>query len=193
MKKTLLASVAALGIMATSALATEYFFDKSVGYWTVIGHPGDAENNLNPACITQARWDDGSNFQLIQDLADGELLIEFTNNDWNVEGPYNDGNLLDLTMNMYGRRGVESYNVKFILVDKNTIQIRGIDYKTFLPDFMNYNKMVMIMPGDMQNSEMRLENSTAAIGLMTKCLDESDKIGTQKSLEKFKRGPEQGA
>ena len=193
MKKTLLASVAALGIMATSASAIDYWFEKSVGHWEIFGHPGDPENNLNPGCILQTKWEDGSYMLLIQDLSSGEMLIEFTNNDWNVAGPYGSDNVLDLTMNMYGRRGgVQSYNVKFFLIDKNTIQIRGIDYKTFLPSFMNYNKMVLIMPGDIQNSEVPLENSTNAVNIMGQCLDAADQGATQKSLEKFKRGPEQG-
>ena len=193
MKKALFASAVALGLMVSSVSATDLFFEKTVGHWDIFGHPGDAATNSNPACILQTKWQDGSYMQLIQDLADGEMLIEFTNNDWNVEGPYGEGTL-DLTMNMHGRRGgIESFNVKFVLVDKNTIQIRGIDYKSFLPAFMNYNKMVLIMPGDIQNSEVPLENSTNAVGIMGQCLDAADKGAAQKSLEKFKRGPEQGA
>lgn len=192
MKKTLLASVAALSLFTTSAFSIDYWFEKSVGHWEIFGHPGDPSTNVNPACILQTKWQDGSYMLLIQDLMDGEMLIEFTNNDWNVAGPYGEDAIADLTMNMYGSRGsVQSFNVKFILIDKNTIQIRGIDYKSFLPSFMNFNKMVLIMPNDIQNSEVLLENSTNAIGIMTQCLDESDKLGAQKSLDKFKRGPEQ--
>ena len=176
MKKSFLTATVASLMMTSAVLANDgsRFFDNSVGIWSVIGLHASSENGTNPACIAATSWEDGSYFNLIQDLADGELFIEFTNNDWNVTGPYNEG-FLDMTMNFYGNNRVDSRKVKFKLTDKNTIMIHGIDHKTFIPLFMNYSKIVMIMPGDISNSEIPLKDSTRAMNLLTQCLKQSEK------------------
>ena len=197
-KKMLLATTAC-AMLVTSAFAdTNRFYEDSVGYWSIWGHPGDASQNLNKACITSAFWDDGSQFMLIQDLADGEMLIELTNNEWNILGPYGEeAGQLELTLNMYKGSKVLSQPAYFVLVDKNTIQIRGIDYKKFLPGFMGKDKIVFIMPGEILNAEVPLENSSKAIQSMTKCIETGEHVETAPPLDKFERknpapkGPEQ--
>lgn len=201
MFKKMLYTTTACAVMATSAIAeVQYFFQTSVGHWTISGHPGEPSQNINPACITSTTWQDGSSFLLIQDLADGEMLLELNNNEWNIEGPYNEeAGQLELTMNMYRGRGeLESWTAYFVLTDKNTIQIRGMDFKKFLPGFMNKDRIVFVMPGDILNAELNLDNSTRAIGEMTKCLDAADNIEKNQSLDKFgkkakQKGPDQGA
>lgn len=185
--KKLLTIIATLCV-CSSAYAVEYFFDKSVGFWSVYGHPGT--NSLNPACVTTANWDDGSYLNLIQDLKDGELLIELKNNEWDVS----DADLTaqyDMTLNMYSsnKSKVKSWKVKFNFLSKNTIQIRGLDYKTFLPAFINFGKMILIPPGTMPNAEISLENSSAAVDIMAQCLDASkthkfDSNSTDGSIQK---------
>ena len=196
-KKALLTTTACL-LLATSAFSSDSrrFFESTVGPWTVIGHLGDSKNNVNPACVTHTRWRDGSEFYLIQDLADGELYIDFTNNQWNVRGPYGkDAGNLELTINMYrGNTVVESWNAYFTLVDKNTIQVRGIDFRKFLPGFVNMTKIVMVMPGTIPNAEISLSNSGRAVNLMTRCMQESDRFIDNKTLDEFNkhRGRGQG-
>jgi hypothetical protein len=198
MFKKMLLTTAACAMMVTSAFATTNFYEDSVGYWSIWGHPGDASQNLNKACIVSMKWDDGSTFLLIQDLVDGELLIEVNNNEWNIEGPYEDeAGQLELTLNMYkGRDGVTSTAAYFTLLDKNTIQIRGIDYKKFLPNFMGMDRALFIMPGTIQNAEIPLQNSAKAIQSMTNCMDAGEKSVPLDKFEKQKpkaTGPEQGA
>lgn len=200
MFRKMLLTTTACAMMATSAMAqVQNFYEDSVGYWSIWGHPGDASQNLNKACITSTTWDDGSQFMLIQDLADGELLIEMTNNDWNILGPYGEeAGQLELTLNMYkGTKSVISQTAYFTLVDKNTIQVRGIDYKKFLPGFMGKDRLVFIMPGEILNAEIALENSSKAIQSMTKCIETGEHVETAPPLDKFERktpapkGPEQ--
>lgn len=167
MKKFLTATAMSLALVAP-ALA-DNFFDTSVGYWRVFGFPGDGETN--PSCIASASWDDGSSFLLIQDLADGELLLEMNNNGWNVEGPYETTH--NMTLNMYSNGSVQSWQAVFNLVDKNTIQIRGLDHEKFLKSFMSYDKMVMIMPGTVENAEVQLRDSRKAVNLMGQCMREA--------------------
>ena len=59
----------------TAALAEQVFFSAPNlrGNWQVIGTSGD--QTLNPACKLIMTWQDGSSFELIKDLADGELYI----------------------------------------------------------------------------------------------------------------------
>ena len=196
----MLLTTTACAMMATATFAGDVknFYEDAVGYWSIWGHPGNKEENLNKACIVSAKWDDGSNFLLIQDLDDGELFIEMTNNEWNIEGPYGDeAGQLELTLNMYKGQKVINNTAYFHLLDKNTIQIRGIDYKKFLPDFMGMSKAVFIMPGTIQNAEIYLENSAKAIESMTKCMDAGDHVQTPPPLDKFEKktpapkGPEQ--
>jgi hypothetical protein len=165
-KKMLMATAMSLALVTPTF--ADNFFDQSVGYWRVFGFSGDSETN--PSCIASASWDDGSTFLLIQDLADGELLLEMNNNIWNVEGPY--GNSHQMTLNMYSGNRVESWQATFTLIDKNTIQIRGLDHEKFLKAFTVYDKMVMIMPGTVENAEVQLKNSRNAVGLMGQCLRE---------------------
>ena len=192
-KKILLAATTA-SVMSSAVLAANdggRFYDNSVGIWSVVGLYANSENGTNPACVASTSWQDGSYFNLIQDLADGELLIEFTNNDWNVTGPYGEG-LLDMTMNFYGNNRVDSRQVKFKMMDKNTIVIHGIDHNTFLPLFMNYSKVVMIMPGDVQNSELTLKDSTRALNLLTQCLKQSEKENLSAPANNTGGGMQQG-
>jgi len=188
LKKTLLTTTA-IAILTTTAYAAELkkFFDVSVGPWTIIGHTRDA--NLNPACLTITTWRDGSKFLLIQDLADGELYIEFLNNQWNVRGPYGkDAGPLELTMVMYrGNTVVQSWGANFTLTNKNTILIRGIDFRKFLPGFVEMTKIVLIMPGTIPNAEISLNGSARAINLMTRCLQEADNAIDNKTLEEFNK------
>lgn len=175
MKKTIIATIA-LCLAYSSAYAVDYFFDKSVGFWSVVGHPGstDPSNKLNPACIANTKWDDGSYLNLISDLVDGELLIEFKSNEWNITDVDLDKQY-ELTLNMYTRNksSVKSWPAKFNFLSKNTIQIRGIDAEAFLPAFVGYNLMVIIPPGTIPNANVGLENSSKAIDLMTQCFDAS--------------------
>lgn len=188
MKKLL--TIVAMLCVCSSAYAVEYFFDKTVGFWSIYGHPGEKSDtkNLNPACITTAHWDDGSYINLIQDIANGELHIELRNNEWNVGDADLDA-AYDLTLNVYNKSSVKSWKANFKFLSKNSIQIRGLDYKTFLPAFMNFSKMVFIMPGTITNAEISLQNSTAAINLMAECLDASktrkfDPNSTDGSIQK---------
>lgn len=200
-KKALLTTTACI-MLATSSLAegVQHFYSDSVGYWSIWGHPGDPSENLNKACVTSAVWDDGSQFMLIQDLVDGEMLLELTNNEWNITGPYGEeAGQLELTVNMYKGSKVLSQTAYFVLVDKNTIQIRGIEYKKFLPGFMGKDRLVFVMPGDILNAEIALQNSSKAIQSMTKCIEQSENVETPPALDKFERksaplgkGPEQG-
>lgn len=174
-------------LFCSSAYATDFFFQKSIGYWTVFGHPGSFdEKKLNPACILATDWDDGSYVNLIQDLKDGELLLELKNNAWNI-GDVDLTKIYEMTLNFYGNDGkVQSWPTRFKFLSKNTVQIRNLDIKNFISDFKEFDKMVFIMPGTITNVTVGLNNSKDAIGIMIQCLDVSK--GNRKPSESIQQG-----
>lgn len=157
------------------AYAVDYFFSERVGVWDIIGHPGDTEKKLNPACIARTSWQDGSYLLLIQDLKDGELLMEFQNLEWDISSDFDKQYPFKINVYSGDKSSARSWDAYFILSNKNTISIRGLDYKEFLPAFMNYSSMKFIMPGNIPNAVVSLENTTKAIGIMTDCLKVAEK------------------
>lgn len=158
-----------------TAFSANYFYEQQVGFWTVYGHPGNQESKLNPACIAQTTWKDGSYFLMISDLTDKELHLEFKNNEWDIQDKF--GQEFELTLNVYTSNDsdVQSWKAYFWLVDKNTIKIRGLDPKTFLPAFMNYSRMKFIMPGTITNASVDLKNTTKVVGLLVDCIKVAEK------------------
>lgn len=162
-------------LLSTTSFASSFFFEKSVGPWVVLGHPGDKKEELNPACIAKTRWEDASELLIIQDLTNGELHLEFKNNEWDISDEF--GKQYELTLNVYAKNNssVKSWQVYFILVNKNSINIRGLDQKSFLNAFMNFATMKFIMPGNIPNAVVDLKNTTKVIDLMTDCLKVAEK------------------
>lgn len=72
MKRFLLATAFAVIATAASATPTNFYDGGSVGNWTVFGNPGEGQQA--PACVSETTWDDGSKFQLIKDVADGDTF-----------------------------------------------------------------------------------------------------------------------
>ncbi len=89
MRKYISTTLAAMLFTSSAFAANETFFREDVrpGPYYVYGVTNDAEKNTNPACYTEVTWRDGSKFQLIRDLADGELYIFFQNMTWNINDP----------------------------------------------------------------------------------------------------------
>jgi hypothetical protein len=159
-------------LMTSSALAasqTFYNVDVRPGPYYVYGVTADSEKNDNPACYAEVTWRDGSKFQLIRDLADGELYIFFRNATWNISDPA--GNYR-LRMNFHNRNGqVNGLNFEYRLINKNTIVIRNIIKEQFLPLFASNSKSILVMPGSIQNAEFDLTGSTNALAEISKCVD----------------------
>jgi hypothetical protein len=64
----------------TTAFAQQVFFSTPNlrGNWQVVGDNGT--ETLHPTCKLIMLWQDGSSFELIKDLTDGELYILMVNN-----------------------------------------------------------------------------------------------------------------
>lgn len=175
MKK--ITSFIAAMLMTTSAFAqAQQFYNVDVrpGPFYVYGVTSNGQANDNPACYAEVGWRDGSKFQLIRDLADGELYIFLRNNTWNIlDAPGN----YSMRINFHGRNGtITGLDFDYRLINKNTIVIRNIIKERFLPLFSQNSKMVLVMPGSIQNAEVDLTGSTLALGEISKCVDASSAV-----------------
>lgn len=168
MFKKIAASLSVLMFLSTASFADEIFYQGGqVGSWSVFGNSGNATQN--PACVAEVTWDDGSKFQLIKDLKDGEFYIWFKNNEWNIIDP--PGNY-SFRMNIVNRAGqVAGGDMAYQLVNKNTISVRNLDVDSFIGPFMEMTEIRFIMPGDIGNAFIPLNGSTAAIEKLVQCLD----------------------
>jgi len=172
MRKFVSATLAAM-LFSSSAFAAGiefYNVDVRPGAYYVKGVTADTDGGSgNPACYAEVNWRDGSRFQLIRDLADGELYIFFRNSTWNIsDAPGN----YRLRMNFHNRSGgVSGLNFEYRLVNKNTIVIRNIIKEDFLPLFSNNSKAIIVMPGNIQNAELDLTGSTKSLTEISNCVD----------------------
>ena len=171
MKKFVSATLAAMLFTSSAFAAGKEFYNVDVrpGLYYVKGVTADVDGGSgNPACYAEVNWRDGSRFQLIRDLADGELYIFFRNNTWNIgdaPGTYN------LRANFHRNANISGLDLQYQLIDKNTIVIRNLRKDQFLPLFSANQKVTFVMPGTIQNAEFDLTGSSNALTEISKCVD----------------------
>ena len=141
------------------------FYQAQVRDWQVWGKP--KHENLNPSCNGEKQYQDGSFFSLIRDLEDGELYVLFHNVTWNIT---DDPGNYQMRINFYKGRDVVSLPAVYELLNKNTLRIRAINPDRFLPPFLDYSRMVFIMPGSITNAEIGLTGTRAVVAEMSKCV-----------------------
>ena len=163
--KTIGAVFASAMLFTSAAFAQMTFYETKIRDWIVFGKP--QQEQLNPSCNGEKGYQDGSFFSLIKDLADGELYILFHNVTWNITD--NPGNY-QMRINFYRGNSVFSLTANYELLNKNTLRIRAIDPSKFLPAFMDFSRMVFIMPGTIQNAEISLAGTTAVVAAMSECI-----------------------
>ena len=187
MKKLVSGTLAAMLFTSSAFAASQQFFNVDVrpGPYYVFGVTANAEKNDNPACYAEVNWRDGSRFQLIRDLADGELYIFLRNNAWNISDP--PGNYR-MRINFLNRSGqTTGLNFDYRLINKNTIVIRNIIKEQFLPLFANNTRAIMVMPGSIQNAEIDLTGSSRTLTEISNCVD------VARSVDLYPEGqPQQG-
>lgn len=171
--KKLFTIVVAIFFMATTSFAADNFFYKnSSGQWDVFGHAGNS--TLNPACVMQTNWNDGSKLLVIQDLSDGELYIHFSHKKWNVKGPYNKN--YQLTLRFIDSRNILNLKAEFTLTNSDSIVIRGIKHEVFLDPFVVSDTMVFVMPGDVPDVSVGLRGTRNIFDYVKECMRESQNV-----------------
>lgn len=180
MKKFLLASVFSI-VAATSAFADDLFYSNFAGQWQISGSPGDEV--LNPSCSANFHYNDGSEFRLIKDLDDDELYIFFKNTDWNIRDMT--GEVYSVRLNFLGSRGTVTGGIMpYVLLNKNSIHIRNISGKAFIPDFAALSRLQFVMPGTIQNTTITLNSSNQAVNALVECYN----VAKARSIKKIVKG-----
>lgn len=166
MKNKIICALTLTAMLFTSAaFAQNTFFHTTIRDWIVYGK--DKNEQLNPSCNGEKKFQDGSFFSLIRDLADGELYILFHNVTWSItDSPGN----YQMRINFYRGNTVASETATYELLNKNTLRIRSIDPSRFLPLFMEYQKMLFIMPGTIPNAEILLNGAMNVVASMSDCI-----------------------
>jgi hypothetical protein len=175
-----------IGMMLISniSIAAEgsYFYNEKVSDWTVAGYTGDP--SVNPSCFVRKDWADGSAFELVKDLEDGELYIWFQNNGWNIidePGEY------EMRLNIHYYDGdINGNNFGYLLINKNTIVIPQIEVESFVTAFHDGTNMVMVMPGDIENAEVSLDKSKYSLELLAECIDKSKGVDLNSTKDEIK-------
>ena len=171
--KQLFTTVVAIFFMVTTSFAYDNFFYKNAsGQWNIFGHSGN--HTLNPSCVMQTSWKDGSNLLVIQDLFDGELYINFLNKKWNMQGPYN--KKYELTLRFIKGKNTIDFNAEFILTNNDSIVIRDIKHKAFLDSFSTSDTMIFIVHGDTPDISVGLKGSSNILDSLKECMFESQNV-----------------
>lgn len=172
MRKFVSASLAAMLFTSSAFAAGREFYNVDVrpGPYYVLGVTADVDGgSANPACYAEINYRDGSRFQLIRDLADGELYIFLRNTSWNIsDAP---GNYQLRANFVRNSQVVSGLNFQYRLVNKDTIVIRNIKKETFLPLFTANESINIIMPGSIQNGTIDLTGSSRALEEISKCIN----------------------
>ena len=172
-----LAIIATTIALSTSVVAAESgyeFYSNQSQNWYIGGYSGDS--TTNPACYTEFSFQDGSSFQLVKDLKDGEVYIFFRNMQWNI---IDDPGQYSLRMNLTtsgGNINPASGEYYFQLINKNTVSINQLNADEFIPGFMNSAEIGLIMPGDIENAYIPLDGSSRATELLADCIDKSEQV-----------------
>jgi hypothetical protein len=177
--KKLFTSALVFAFMTSSALA-QTFYDQYSGGWNIFGVTGS--NGKNPACVMSYKFQDGSDFQLVKDLADGELYIWLQNMEWDIADEVNKP--YPLRINFYNKNGeVVGGDFEYYLQTKNTIAIRALDVNTFIPVFMEMATMRLIPTGTIQNAQIPLEGTRDGVNKLAACIEyyEKNKPSSEKN------------
>lgn len=168
MLKRILLSLTILFTSTISVLSQQDFFTEKADNWIIVGRP--SVDNKNAFCGAELSFRDGSAFTLYKDLIDGEVYIVLSNTRWNIGDPPQSRSKLRL--NFVSRGGdVKGGTIDYLLLNKNTIVIPGINSGAFIPDFMARHKLEIIMPGTIENATIPLDGTTRAVELLAKCVD----------------------
>lgn len=154
-------------LMITPSFAQNYiaFYKNESRHWIVEGVP--KRDQLNPICRATTSWNDGSEFNFIIDLVDGELYILFINNSWDIGDPVN--KFYNFRMNVHSGNNIRGFNGEYELLSKNTIRVRNID-KKFVDYFADADEFRFIMPGSINNAKINLTGSGHATAQLSQCV-----------------------
>lgn len=184
-----------LAVSSAFSETNPIFFKQSVGTWVVLGHKGDS--TIRPACVIGRHWTDGSSMQLIFDLSDNEFYIRVENTAWEIGDPPgvygNRPGTNPAKIVFLGNNGNSNSTVYYELHSKNLILIRNLNPVPFMRDFIAASRLRIVMPGNIQNVDIDLNDPISASELLVSCLESSKNIKLDIPEEVKPKKKEQGA
>lgn len=170
MKKVILGAIAALVMTAGAAFsASEKFYAKETGQWIVEGiKDGDLVY-----CAASTFWSDGSFFTFyITD--DDRATIIIHNTKWNIGDPVGHFKGYQATFSFFGDLDPYQGKADYELQDAQTIVIPNIT-KNFYEQWIKYNVLSIVMPGDITKMDIGLSGTSAAVLNLGECLTKVEK------------------
>lgn len=162
-RKSILASIVALGLIATPALALSQFFHVQSGQWSIEGYSG--EKNF---CSAKSYWQNGSYVSLFIMRGSNTMSLIVHNTEWYLNG--NIGEYYNGKIVFTGKIGTDSGTAPFELLDSQTIAFRDVT-NSFLENWIKYRTMKIVMPNNIPNLNIGLSGTAAATEAFVVCVE----------------------
>lgn len=163
--KTILAIIGSLMIMVSTAFAETPFFNHESGQWTIEGYRGDMNY-----CSASTFWDDGSFLTFFVTDKDEAHIVVY-NKKWNIIDPVGHFPEYQATIRFFGDYPAKQGTIDYDLKDNQTVVLTNVNTK-FLDNWIKYQVMVLVMPGDIGEMKIGLSGTKDAVGLMGDCLNQ---------------------
>lgn len=163
MKKLLIGACMSLMLMVGAAQA-EQFYDQNTGQWTVEGYRGDTNY-----CAASTFWDNGSYVTFFVTDKDVASIIVH-NTQWNIGDPIGYFNGYTATLRFFGKYPSEQGTINYELKDTQTVILHNVNSE-FLNDWIKFEAMNIVMPGDIGQLTVGLAGTKDAVAYMGDCLN----------------------
>ncbi len=143
--------IAAMTLSPAAVSADDrHFFEAQISNWAILGQK--SVDSRNPTCSAEKTWTDGSFWTIYHDLKDQEPYFVIRNVDWSFSRSEQDRKEFSARLNFRGARGgLEGGAVSYEILSKDSIRVRNLYRDRFVPQFMKFANMLLVMPGSHDN------------------------------------------
>lgn len=164
MRKTLLAAVAAITLLATPALAAlNQFYHVQSGQWSIEGYTGDKN-----FCSAKTYWQNGSYVSLFVMRNSETFSLIVHNAEWDLLGQ--PGVFYDGTMVFTGQAGLRVLDGRFEMLDSQTIAFRDMT-RSFLRSWIDFRDMKIDLGSGIPTMLVGLSGTADATSAYIACID----------------------
>ena len=175
MRKFLTGAIASLALLTTAAIAednADKFYNYEAGQWLVEGFKGELS-----FCAATTFWKNDSYVSFFV-TADDTASILVHNTEWNIGDPAGHYNGYKATLRFFGKYPGEQGTIDYTLKDTQTVVLENVNVE-FLKDWVKFDTMVLLMPGDIGQMTIGLSGTSDAVDHLGECLNQlSSKPGT---------------
>ncbi len=169
MVKLLTGICLALGLMVSEARSDNFFVSQLKG-WTVHGNEGT--DKINPGCNMRQTYVDGSFFNIVKDLADGELYFVIKNVAWNFKYKPGSAQKFGLLIRAGEQELLKLPEASFVVIDKNTLVLPELT-EEFIQAVAVEGSLIVLMPKGIDSPDIPLDGAVVALKAMVECITKS--------------------